>query len=106
MTTPSDTTDTAPDTVGDRARRIAALHALADFFAEHPEYPLDRMRVDVHADVPGKKTGAAARHSVAEWANANSAQYTEGSAYAAHIPVLSKEAHSVEATYWLFGYKS
>lgn len=106
MTTPSDTTDTAAAAVGDRARRIAALHALADFFAEHPEYPLDNLRVEVDAQVPGNIYGENARAAVLDWANANGAAFAEGQAYGAHIPVLSRDVHGVAATYWLFGYRS
>ncbi len=60
-----------PGKAGDRVRAIAAIHAIAEFFAEHPEIPVP------NAITLGAHHSGMSREQVRRWAAMNDAKLRE-----------------------------
>lgn len=95
---------TAPaDTQGiTRSQKIAAIHAFADFLAEHPELPMPTV-VHCSATIADIRPGETASQAAERWADTHGvdkgaifeSQYT----VSVTLPVATREAHGIQIGY-------
>ena len=92
---------TSPDATPGRAAVIAAVHAFADFLAEHPEMPAPTMISALRFIHPHDEADESTRVSaVTRWAKANDAKIGETSAaVTASLTIADWHLHGVRIDY-------